>query len=86
MMAFSTVLFVDGNPVGYKAYLEQRNHLILNPAENPNREVDPPVLQAIHEAGAWHVQGTQNQDLIEQVIEDVEKNLRFNLYQYKAAP
>jgi hypothetical protein len=86
MMAFSTVLFVDGNPVGYKAHIEQRNRLILNPAENPHREIHPPVLKAIHESGVWHVEGTQNQDLIEQVIEDVEKNIRFPLHQYTAAP
>ena len=74
MLLFSTVLFVDGNPVGYKVYREDKNRLVLNPAENPERSIDPPVLSARCVSGAWQVEGTENRDLIEQVIEDVATN------------
>jgi hypothetical protein len=73
MLLFSTVLFVDGNPVGYKVY-EEWNRLILNPAENPNRHIHPPILSARNLGGEWRVEGTQNRDLIDQVIEDVTLN------------
>ena len=70
MMLFSTVLFVDGNPVGYKVH-EEKNKLILNPAENPNRDIEPPVLSAKNRNGQWHIEGTEDRGLIDQVIEDV---------------
>jgi hypothetical protein len=73
MHVFSTVLFVNGNPVGYKVF-KQENRLVLNPAENPNREVYPPAIYARNEGGQWFVEGTNDQDLIAQVIEDVTLN------------
>ncbi|HZH38328.1 MAG TPA: hypothetical protein VEX65_13690 [Flavisolibacter sp.] len=75
MVLFSTVLFVEGNPVGYKVREEDRNRLALNPAENPNREISPPVLQARKEAGAWKIEGTDDRDLIDQVLEDLSIQL-----------
>jgi len=73
MHVFSTVLFVNGNPVGYKVY-KQNDRLLLNPAENPNREVFPPAISARNEGGEWLVEGTNDRDLIDQVIEDVMLN------------
>ena len=73
MHVFSTVLFVDGNPVGYKVF-KQQDRLVLNPAENPNREVFPPSICARNEGGQWLVEGTSDRDLIDQVIEDVTLN------------
>jgi hypothetical protein len=70
MLLFSTVLFVDGNPVGYQVF-EENDQLILNPAENPSREIVPPRLSASHSSGSWKVEGTLNRDLIDQVIEDI---------------
>ena len=70
MVLFSTVLFVNGNPVGYKVH-EEKNRLILNPAENPNRDILPPVLTAKNSHGQWHIEGTEDRNLIDQVIEDV---------------
>lgn len=75
MVLFSTVLFVEGNPVGYKVMEEDRNRLSLNPAENPNREIIPPVLHAKNEDGSWHVEGTRDRDLIDQVLEDLSMQL-----------
>lgn len=73
MHVFSTVLFVNGNPVGYKVF-KQKENLILNPAENPNRETCPPALQVRNEGGNWVVEGTNDRNLIDQVIEDVTNN------------
>ena len=70
MLLFSTVLFVDGNPVGYKVH-EEKNRLVLNPAENPNRDIQPPIMLAKNTGGQWHVEGTEDRNLIDQVIEDV---------------
>ena len=73
MHVFSTVLFVNGNPVGYKVF-RQNDRLILNPAENPSRDVLPPHISARNEGGNWFVEGTTDKDLIDQVIEDVTLN------------
>lgn len=76
MHLFSTVLFVDGNPVGYEVFRES-DRLRLNPAENPNREIRPPVILAHNERGTWQIEGTDNRDLIDQVIEDISLNNTF---------
>ena len=73
MFLFSTVLFVDGNPVGYNVE-KKENRLVLNPAENPNRDIHPPVMSAQCRNGEWQVEGTGSRDLIDQVIEDVSLN------------
>lgn len=75
MVLFSTVLFVDGNPVGYKVVEETRNRLSLNPAENPHREIIPPIIHARQEAGCWQIEGTKDRDLIDQVLEDISMQL-----------
>jgi hypothetical protein len=85
MLLFSTVLFIDGNPVGYKVF-EEENRLVLNPAENPNREIYPPVLAARNQSGKWFVEGTDNIDLIEQVIEDISLNDHLPKQILSAAP
>ena len=73
MRQFSTVLFVEGNPVGYTVSKEQ-DRLVLNPAENPNRGILPPHLSARRDGNHWQVDGTTDRDLIDQVIEDITLN------------
>ena len=75
MVLFSTVLFIEGNPVGYQVMEVGRNRLTLNPAENPNREIIPPVIKANQENGCWRVEGTRDRDLIDQVLEDITLQL-----------
>lgn len=75
MVFFSTVLFVEGNPVGYNVKGTDRDRLSLNPAENPNREIVPPVIEAKKEAGLWRIEGTTDRDLIDQVLEDISMQL-----------
>lgn len=75
MVLFSTVLFVDGNPVGYKVMKEDKDRLALNPAENPDREIEPPIIHVLNEGGCWQVKGTRDRDLIDQVLEDISMQL-----------
>lgn len=84
MVLFSTVLFIEGNPVGYQVMEEDRNRLRLNPAENPNREIAPPIITASQEKGYWQVEGTRDRDLIAQVLEDISMRLPTSLQ--SAAP
>jgi hypothetical protein len=85
MLLFSTVLFVDGNPVGYKVY-EEKDRIVLNPAENPNREVQPPVLSVARTNGQFQVKGTDDQNLIDQVVEDISQNAFLPYHPLAAAP
>jgi hypothetical protein len=85
MLLFSTVLFVDGNPVGYQVF-EENEQLILNPAENPSRDIVPPRLSASQSSGTWKVEGTQSRDLIDQVIEDIHFGNRLSNNSLSAAP
>ena len=85
MFLFSTVLFIDGNPIGYEV-LEEKSRLRLNPAENPNRDVQPPTLSARITNGKWQVEGTLNRDLIDQVIEGITMNMNLSRHGLTAAP
>ena len=86
MHVFSTVFFVDGNPVGYKVFKEE-NRLFLNPAENPNRRIPAPAMRAQHEGGRWLIEGTSDRDFINQVIEDVSTTgHQFMRHELSAAP
>jgi len=85
MHLFSTVLFVNGNPVGYKIE-KQNNRILLSPAENPNRETAPRI-EATERQGEWLVEGTTDRNLIEQVIEDMANCNRFiSRTPFSAAP
>ena len=85
MLLFSTVLFVDGNPVGYTV-CQEKDRIFLNPAENPNREVQPPVLSVDRRNGQFHVNGTSDQNLIDQVVEDISQNVFLPRHPLTAAP
>ena len=86
MILFSTVLFVDGNPVGYNVSEESKNRLLLHPAENTNHEIDPPVVHAKNEKGIWKIEGTQDRDLIDQVLEDISMQMQLPSTLQSAAP
>jgi hypothetical protein len=72
MLLFSTVLFVDGHPVGYKVFENNKDVIQLTPVENPHRHLVPPQLSAFLINGHWLVKGTDNNDLVEQVREDIQ--------------
>jgi len=85
MRLFTTVLFVNGNPVGYEVRQHQ-GRIQLNPAENPNREIVPPVIYVSTKDGHLKVEGTSDQDLIDQVIEDVSQSDSLPGQSLSAAP
>jgi hypothetical protein len=85
MRLFTTVLFVNGNPVGYEV-CEDAGRIHLNPAENPNREIVPPVMYVSTDAGHIQVDGTNDQDLIDQVIEDITQSNTLPGQSLSAAP
>lgn len=85
MRLFTTVLFVNGNPVGYEVR-EDKGRITLNPAENPNREIVPPVIYVSKEDGHFRVDGTSDQDLIDQVIEDIIQSNTLPVQSLSAAP
>lgn len=70
METFSTVLFVNHMPVGYRA-VRLPDRLELSPAENPTRTVMPPMLIAEKHNDLWTVRGTENEDLVRQVLDEV---------------
>jgi hypothetical protein len=78
METFSTVLFVNHAPVGYRVECNQER-AELSPAENPSRTDDAPRIIAEKSPAGWQVQGTDNQELIEQVIAELR------LTQYRSA-
>jgi hypothetical protein len=86
MELFSTIVFIDGNPVGYKVHQDQAGQLSLNPAENPARSIMPPTLKATRVDGSWKIEGTENKKIIEQVLQDLRQNYRLPQHQLSAAP
>jgi hypothetical protein len=85
-MLYSTVLFVNGSPVGYQVE-RQNGQFFLNPAENPTRKITPPIMRARIEGGKWFIEGTGDQDLIDQVIYGVANNeSKIPHYLLSAAP
>jgi hypothetical protein len=85
MRLFTTVLFVDGSPVGYEVQRDE-GRLRLNPAENPNREIKPPVIFVKNIDGHLEIEGTSDRDLIDQVIEDVTQSHSIPDQDLSAAP
>ncbi|MDB5196068.1 MAG: hypothetical protein JWP88_438 [Flaviaesturariibacter sp.] len=73
MHLFSTIFFVEGNPVKYEVRLAESTYL-LYPSDNPDNFIDPPILSVVKKEGLWEVAGTTDRDLIDQVIEDLELN------------
>lgn len=71
-----TVLFIDGYPVGYSIY-KNENVFSLAPSENPNEELIAPELTAIQETkNSYTITGTNDQNLIDQVVEDLDYFLK----------
>jgi hypothetical protein len=67
-------VFVHGNPVGYSEN-EEIDKLALNPAENPTREINPPVWSAMKSSGKWLPEKQQDRNWIDQVLKNVTREL-----------
>ena len=85
METFSTVLFVDQAPVGYRVQ-RSLDRIEFNPAGNPSRLIQPPQLVAQHRGGRWEVAGTENPELVQQVLEEVAAQNVYAPAQLSAAP
>jgi hypothetical protein len=73
METFSTVLFVDQSPIGYTVQ-RSATRMELNPAENPSRAFTAPHLVAENRGGRWEVAGTENPEIIQQVLDELTHN------------
>ena len=73
MLLFSTVLFIDGHPVAYHVY-HQKGRLILQPDDIIKTNIKVPVLTAVKKENLWMVTGTEDENLVEQVLEDIKNN------------
>ncbi|OLY93567.1 hypothetical protein SAMN05444008_108164 [Cnuella takakiae] len=71
METFSTVLFVNHAPVGYRVQCDNER-AELSPAENPSRKDVAPRIIAEKSPAGWQVQGTDNPELIRQVISELQ--------------
>lgn len=71
METLSTVLFINHVPLGYRVQ-KTPDRMELHPAENHMRSEVPPRLAAAKKDGAWQVLGTQNKDLIRQVLDEIQ--------------
>ena len=67
MIVFSTVLEVNGNPTLYSVY--KNAHLaFLNPYQKAN---NAPILLATLSNSSWDVQGTNDKQLLSQVLKEI---------------
>lgn len=86
MQLFSTIVFIDGVPVGYRVFRDEQNRFNLTPAESATREVEAPRLSAAQVDGKWEVAGTTNNRIIEQVVQDLEQNQSLIQRSIRVAP
>ena len=71
----STLLFIDGHPVPY--IIEPAgDHFKLYPFHDVHPEVVPPRITARPADGHWLIEGSDSQDLKDQVVEDLENYLK----------
>jgi hypothetical protein len=66
----TTVLFIEGIPVGYKIYKNGAVYF-LYPSEIPGTETKAPLIMATHYNGQWEVEEKCDQNLADQVMEDL---------------
>ena len=85
MQKFSTVLFVDGQPVGYLVH-EDEDRLVMSPAEAPDRQLLAPVIYVLEKDGQFVVEGTSNEELKQQVLDEVSNVLIIPNSSLSAAP
>lgn len=83
---YSTVFFIDGNPYGYKLTRTSDGTIDICPASGQLRSAELPELKARCENGDWQISGTDNQSLIDQVTEELNKNSNLFQFDMKTAP
>jgi hypothetical protein len=69
----SLILFVDGLPVRFEV-VKNKNVYHLKPLENLIEKTDTPTIKAVVSDHTWQINGTTDQDLIDQIIEDLTEH------------
>lgn len=83
---YSTVFFIDGNPYGYKLVRTAYDAISIQPGGSLQGNNQLPHLRACWLQDRWQVDGTDNQSLIDQVVEELTKNHGLLEQDFKAAP
>jgi hypothetical protein len=73
MFLFSTIIYYDESPVGYDVYREE-DIFQLKPAIDSHCDFQPPIITAIYLNQVWMIDGTENDEIIEQVKKIIELN------------
>ena len=73
MFLFSTVIYFSDGPMGYDLYKENDNFQ-FRPAIDHHGNFLPPVITAVQLQGNWFIEGTDDEDIIEQARKVVELN------------
>ena len=66
MIVFSTVLQVNGQPTVYSVYKNGDTAFL-----NPSRPAQAPILLATMEEASWQVRGTDDEQLMLQVLQEI---------------
>lgn len=86
MRVSSTVLFMDGQPVGYSVQ-ERDGRSWLHPAESPFRRANPaPVMEALLQNGEWKILGNEDPELVAQALEELHRLYLVGDTKLSAAP
>ena len=67
------VLFVDGLPTSFSVHKKSDDYYFLLPKENPYNSIPPKKIEVTRAAGSWTIKGTEDQSLIDQIVEDFSK-------------
>lgn len=71
-LLFSTILFIEGNPVCYEFFEKDGNYLLF-PLYNPHSHTTPPELRLVKvKLNEYTLEGTTDKTLIDQVLEKVK--------------
>ena len=71
---FSLILFVDGFPVHFLVQ-KNDNAFLFQPISNPYNKAVAENLIAIMQKGSWSIYGTDDDNLIDQIIEDLSGHI-----------
>lgn len=73
MFLFSTIVYFGENPVGYDVYQEE-DTFQLKPVIDSKMHMVPPVLTATYSDQLWFIEGTVENEIIEQLKKIIELN------------
>lgn len=76
LLLFSTTLFVRENAVVYDVYMDSDNcKYFFKPVNSVEKTIYPPTFSVSMIQGRWQMDGTNEHDLKDQVIDDIMHHL-----------